>query len=145
LTVCIGAGRIAVLLGRVSTRDILVSAVSFLRRWQTMTFGFGMAGIKNDINVLQRSPVFARLAEGQAPAVNFEVNSHAYNRGYYPDDGIFPMYATFVKTIPSPANEMEAYFATCQEATRKDIERDFGVLQQRSPFSGTLLSLDLSL
>jgi hypothetical protein len=42
LTVCMGAGRIALLLGRESTRSILVSAVSFLRRWQTMSFGFSM-------------------------------------------------------------------------------------------------------
>jgi hypothetical protein len=26
---------------------------------------------------------------------------------------------------------MDAYFATCQEGARKDVERDFGVLQQR--------------
>ncbi|KAK1620172.1 hypothetical protein QYE76_025689 [Lolium multiflorum] len=76
------------------------------------------------------SPVFAGLAEGQAHAVNFEV-SHAYNKGYYLADGIYPTYATFVKTIPSPSNKMEAYFATCQEAERKDVEHAFGVLQQR--------------
>jgi hypothetical protein len=72
-----------------------------------------LAGTHNDINVLQHSPVFSRLAEGQAPAVNFELNGHAYNKGYYVADGIYPMYVAFVNTIPSPASEMGAYFATC--------------------------------
>jgi hypothetical protein len=42
LTVCIGVGRITLLLDRGSTRGILVSAVPFLRRWQTRSFEFGM-------------------------------------------------------------------------------------------------------
>ena len=53
---------------------------------------------------------------------------HAYNKGYYLADGIYPTFATFVKTIPNPSNEMDAYFATCQEAARKDVEHAFGVL-----------------
>jgi hypothetical protein len=89
-----------------------------------------MAGTNNDINMLQRSSVFSRLAEGQDSAVNFEVNGHTDNKRYYLDDGIYPTYATFVKTIPAPASEMDAYFETCQEASHKDVERTFGVLRQ---------------
>jgi hypothetical protein len=105
-----------------------------------------MAGTNNDFNVLQRSPVSARLAEGQTPNANFEVNDHVYKKGYYLADGIYPTYATFVKTILSPANEMEAYFATCQEVSRKDVERAFGMFHHRfAILSGTLLSLGPSL
>ncbi|XP_071678225.1 uncharacterized protein [Lolium perenne] len=64
------------------------------------------AGTHNDINVLLRSLVFARLVEGRAPAVNFEVNDHAYKKRYYLADGIY------------------------HEAACKDVERAFGVLQQ---------------
>ncbi|XP_071681178.1 uncharacterized protein [Lolium perenne] len=37
----------------------------------------------------------------------------------------------YLRMTESTSNEMDAYFATCQEAARKDVERAFGVLQQR--------------
>jgi hypothetical protein len=51
--------------------------------------------------------------------------------GYYLADGIYPEWATLVKTIRNPKNRAEAKFAKAQEAAQKDIERDFGVLQAR--------------
>jgi len=51
--------------------------------------------------------------------------------GYYLTDGIYPQWATFVKTIQSPLGNKTKYFAKAQEAVRKDVERAFGVLQSR--------------
>jgi hypothetical protein len=56
----------------------------------------GMVGSRNNINVLQCSLIFARLADDHVPKVNYEINSHTYTKGYY------PKLSTFVKTIPNP-------------------------------------------
>jgi hypothetical protein len=90
-----------------------------------------MVGSHNDINVLQRSLVFARLADGDALVYNYEINGHSYNKCYYLADGIYPDWSTFVKTIREPMEEKNRRFAKRQEASRKDVERAFGVLQSR--------------
>jgi hypothetical protein len=64
-----------------------------------------MADSHNNINVLQRSAVFGRLAEGNARVVHYEINSHPYTKCYYVIDGIYPKWSTFMKTIREPTEE----------------------------------------
>ena len=85
----------------------------------------------NDLNVLHRSDVFEEMYEGRVPKCEYVVNSHKYNIGFYLSDGIYPRWATFVKTIPLPQGVKAKLFAKRQESVRKDVERAFGVLQAR--------------
>jgi hypothetical protein len=94
-------------------------------------FGTPLKWLAEITNVLQCSHVFAKLVEGHAPPLNYEVNGRHYDKGYYLADGIYPTWSTFMKTISSPKLPKEAWFAKEQEAARKDVERAFGILHQR--------------
>jgi hypothetical protein len=69
--------------------------------------------------------------QGKAPRVSYEINGNAYDKPYYLADGIYPDWATLVKTVRNPNSEKTRRFAKMQEACRKDVERGFGVLQAR--------------
>ncbi|CAL5409744.1 unnamed protein product [Camellia sinensis] len=109
---------------------VVLEAVASYDLWIWHTF-FGMPGSLNDITVLDRSPLFAELTRGRALAANYTINNHAYTMGYYFADGIYPRWATIVKTISQPQGAKRQLFARMQEACRKDVERAFGVLQAR--------------
>jgi hypothetical protein len=113
-------GKPTIILEAVATQD--------LRIWHAY---FGLPGSHNDINVLQRSPVFDDVADGNAPPVDFSVNGNTYSLGYYLADGIYPEWATLVKSISAPISNKQKVFAAQQEACRKDVERAFGVLQAK--------------
>uniref|UniRef100_A0A0D3BK64 Nuclease HARBI1 n=1 Tax=Brassica oleracea var. oleracea TaxID=109376 RepID=A0A0D3BK64_BRAOL len=85
----------------------------------------------NDLNILDRSPVFDDIINGVDPEVNFHVNGREYNLAYYLTDGIYPEWATFIRSIRLPQGPKHSLFATAQESVRKDVERAFGVLQAR--------------
>ncbi|XP_050259048.1 uncharacterized protein LOC126704052 [Quercus robur] len=63
--------------------------------------------------------------------MHYSINDHDYTMRYYLVDGIYPKWATFVKTIPASQGHKQKLFAATQEACRKNVERAFGVLQVR--------------
>jgi len=65
---------------------VMLEAVASHDLWIWHAF-FGVAGSNNDINVLNRSPLFTDVVQGRAPEVHFTVNGNEYNMGYYLADG----------------------------------------------------------
>jgi hypothetical protein len=116
--------------GKSKDATIVLEAVASQDLWIWHCF-FGLPGTLNDINVLQRSHLFSKLARGDAPTCNYKVGNNEYTMGYYLADGIYPEWATFVKSVKDPQDNIDAVFAKAQEAARKDIERAFGALQAR--------------
>ncbi|XP_012700993.1 uncharacterized protein LOC105913482 [Setaria italica] len=92
---------------------------------------FGTAGSQNDLNVLNKSPLFIDVIKGEAPKVHYIVNGNQYEMGYYLGDRIYPEWAVIVKTISSPQTDKDKLYAKMQEGARKDVECAFGVLQSR--------------
>uniref|UniRef100_A0A0D3BUY1 Myb-like domain-containing protein n=1 Tax=Brassica oleracea var. oleracea TaxID=109376 RepID=A0A0D3BUY1_BRAOL len=68
---------------------IVLEAVASADLWIWHAF-FGPPGTLNDINVLDRSPVFDDILQGRAPKVNYIVNGYEYHLAYYLTDGIYP-------------------------------------------------------
>nr|GEX98060.1 hypothetical protein [Tanacetum cinerariifolium] len=89
------------------------------------------AGANNDINVLDNSPLFDDLLDDLAPVVPYVVNGVEYRNGYYLADGIYPEWASFVKSFTVATDPKHTYFKQLQESARKVVERAFGVLQGR--------------
>ncbi|KAL5802912.1 hypothetical protein ACOSQ4_031217 [Xanthoceras sorbifolium] len=109
---------------------LILEAVASKDLWIWHAF-FGIAGSYNDLNVIKHSLLFDNIIYGRHTSVNYEVNGHQYTMGYFLTDGIYPRWATFIQSISHPTIGKERSFAMKHEATRKDVERAFGVLQSR--------------
>ncbi|KAH9457201.1 hypothetical protein Pst134EA_033057 [Puccinia striiformis f. sp. tritici] len=116
--------------GKEKKATIILEAVVSQDLWFWHSF-FGIPGSHNDINVLDMSPLFTNILNGVAPKCTFLINGNEYSQAYFLADGIYPDYATIVKTISQPQGLERQHFAKMQEALRKDVERAFGVLQAR--------------
>ncbi|XP_025819123.1 uncharacterized protein LOC112895383 [Panicum hallii] len=96
--------------GRGKSPSMILEAVASRNLWIWHAY-FGMPGSCNDINVLHRSSLFDRFMQGTSTPVNFTVNGHSYNMGYYLADGIYPDWPTFVKTVRHPMEMKTRLFA----------------------------------
>uniref|UniRef100_A0A0D3BCD1 DDE Tnp4 domain-containing protein n=1 Tax=Brassica oleracea var. oleracea TaxID=109376 RepID=A0A0D3BCD1_BRAOL len=76
---CRGSGKPTIVLEAVASYDLWI--------WQAF---FGPPGTLNDINVLDRSPVFDDIIKGHAPEVTYYVNGREYHLTYYLTDDIYP-------------------------------------------------------
>ncbi|XP_047331142.1 uncharacterized protein LOC124934667 [Impatiens glandulifera] len=85
--------------------------------WRWKNCPTAWKGSHNDINVLERSHVFYEITSGEGYPVDYSINGHNYNMGYYLAGGIYPPWTK--------------HFTAAQESARKDVERAFGVLQAR--------------
>lgn len=90
--------------GKEEGPTIILEAVEGPDLWIWHSF-FGLPGTLNDINVLNKSPLFNRLASGTAPVCNYTIDGHDFTMGYYLADGIYPKWATLVQTISYPQDQ----------------------------------------
>ncbi|XP_019087475.1 PREDICTED: uncharacterized protein LOC104728272 [Camelina sativa] len=72
-----GSGKPTIVLEVVASQDLWI--------WHAF---FGPPGTLNDINALDRSPVFDDILEGRAPRVKYVVNGRQYKMAYYLTDAV---------------------------------------------------------
>nr|GEY58888.1 ribosomal protein [Tanacetum cinerariifolium] len=87
--------------------------------------------------VAEENPAIRQLAYGTTPdafneyfqMIPYVVNGVGYEKRYFLANGIYPQWATFVKSFTVANDVKHAYFKKRQEGARKDVKRAFGVLQ----------------
>lgn len=95
---------------------------------------FGWAGTNNDINILDRSPLLKSFLDGSFNKdvdFGFKINNQPFDKVWLMVDGIYPNLSRFVKTLQEPGNLKAKKYSSWQEASRKDVERAFGVIQRK--------------
>ena len=124
--------------GKSRDATIVLEAVASENLWIWHCF-FGMPGTLTDINVLQQSHLFARLASGDAPACNYTINGHEYTKGYYLADGIYPPWCTFVKSIKNPKQKNNVNLQGCKRQPKKTLKEHSVFCNVGLPLSVVLL------
>ncbi|GJU00293.1 ALP1-like protein [Tanacetum coccineum] len=109
----------------INVKSHIFNVIGSTEEFEERDLNIGGDCANNDINVLDNSPLFDDLLDDKAPVAPYVVNGVGFA------DGIYQQWATFVKSFTVANDAKHAYFKKRQESARKDVERDFGVLQGR--------------
>ena len=97
-----------------------------------MAFVFGTPGSANDITVLESSTLSDKIANGTYPLpVSYKIAGETLTIPYWLADVVYPKSPRFVHTVSHSTTRKEKLMGKCQEGARKDVEREFGVLQAK--------------
>jgi hypothetical protein len=129
---CLRHGIANILVGRIVQFHLLASTKAKVPI-KLLFWKQSPAGSLNDINNLIKSSIVSLILDGSfnIQTTPYTIDGTKRDWLYFLVDGIYPAYSIFISMFHHPQNDVEKYFATCQEACRKDIERAFGVLVQR--------------
>lgn len=115
--------------GKEKVSTVTLEAIADESLWIWHAF-FGMPGCLNDINVIEASPLSEKIASGTyPPPCEYVIKGIKRNKPYWLTDAIYPNWPIFIETILDPSTNKQKFFSKLQEATRKDIESAFGVIQ----------------
>jgi hypothetical protein len=115
--------------GKEKTTTLVLEATATKDNWIWHSY-FGTPGCLNDLNVLNRLPLFKGLLAGSAWGVEFEIGGNLYKYLYYLVDGIYSSWSTLIQSKKLVSQDQAtSLFTKRQESCRKDIERAFGILQ----------------
>jgi len=118
--------------GKEGTPTLVLEAMSDFNLW-IWHASFGFAGALNDLNIWENSLLLQDMLDGTMASLDFEfwIGGKLFKKLFFLVDGIYPETARFVKTVTVPIGPAQKKFSAWQEATCKNIERAFGVLQRK--------------
>jgi hypothetical protein len=119
--------------GRYKYSSVVVEAMVDHNLWFWHA-SVGHAGTQSDTNIWDVSPLLQLLLTDEWTSTRdfkFTLDGQEFEKLWILADGAYPPIARFVKTIAFPIGDVAKMFAKWQEATRKDVERSFGVLTRK--------------
>ena len=84
----------------------------------------------NDLDVLQRSPLFAKFVAADNVHCNYVVNDNEYMMGYYLVGGTYTSWSQLWRKSIVLKAKRNLTLQPCKNLLKKDVERTFGVLQR---------------